>query len=119
MIARMIADKIADRGLGRDVETDRRLVEEKELRRMQQTRHDLAAHALAERETLHGLIENALEPEALGQIRETRCERGFLAIIDAPQQREGVARRQIRPQLRALTEHDTDAIGERAALTPR
>ncbi len=61
--ARMLADEIADRGLGGDVEADGRFVEKEQRRTVQQARHDLAAHALTERKTLHRLSRRSPRPK--------------------------------------------------------
>ncbi len=51
------------RCLGDDVQPDRRLVEEEELRVVQQRRRQVAAHALAERELAHRRVQERLELE--------------------------------------------------------
>ena len=51
-------DEVAHGQLGGGVEADGRLVEEEEARRVQQRRHQLAAHALAEPELPHRRVEH-------------------------------------------------------------
>ena len=53
-----------------DVETDRRLVEEEQLRVVQHRRGQLAADALAERELPHGRVQERVEVEHLAEARE-------------------------------------------------
>ena len=51
-------EEAADRLLGRDVEPERRLVEEQDRRTVQQGRGQLALHPLAERQLAHGFLEH-------------------------------------------------------------
>ena len=75
---------------------------------MQQRRRDLGAHALAERELAHRLIEQPLEPEHRHQLVARPAIVALIDTVDVAQQIEAVDDRQIPPELRALTEHDAD-----------
>ena len=55
----------ADALLHRDIEADRRLVQEKHLRPMQKRADDLHFHPLAEREVAHGLAHEVADIEQL------------------------------------------------------
>jgi hypothetical protein len=48
-----------------------------------------------------------------------RSEHRRVLVVDAPQQREGLAHGQFGPELRTLAEHHADAAGEQHPVTPR
>ena len=69
------ADEVADRDLHRDVEADRRLVEEQRGRAVEQGGRELALHALAERELARRLVERAApRSSSCGQLVQRRVE---------------------------------------------
>jgi hypothetical protein len=85
---------------------------------MQQAGGDLAAHPLTQRHPLHRLVYQRAKLEPLDQRLQPRLERRAALVVDVAKQGEGVARRQLAPQLRALAEHHPDPIGQRLALGP-
>ena len=110
------AQKLPDRGLCRHVEADRRLVEKQQARRVQQRRRELAAHPLAERELTHRRVEQRAELEQRHQFLQAAAVSTCVDFVDAPQQLEGVAGRELVPELRSLTEYGPDAKREGPAL---
>ena len=114
--------QLADRRLGRHVEADRRLVEKQQARRVQQARRDLAAHPLAERQLPHRRVEERAELEQRTSApRSAAGAARAIDLVDAAEQLERVARRQLIPELRALAEHGADLERELrgAAATAR
>ena len=103
------ADELAHRQLGRRIEADGRLVEEEQRRLVQQRRGDLAAHALAERELAHRLVQQparaAAAPTSSSRIARVAVLRH---AVDVAQQVEALDHRQVPPQLGALAEHHAD-----------
>jgi hypothetical protein len=89
------------------------------VRVVQQAGHDLTAHALPERELAHRPVQLRAELERFGQRLQPAPMRARIALVHAREQREGVAGRQVIPELRALTKDRADAIGELPALAPR
>ena len=80
---------------------------------------DLVADALAQGQLAHRRRQMAADAEHLGQEGDALAGLAQLQVIDVGQQLEGVERRQVEPELRLLTEHRADAVGEPAALAPR
>ncbi len=66
-LTRLLADKITDRRLRRNIETDGRFVEKEQFRSVKQTCRDLATHPLAERELSNRLVQNICKTEPLNQ----------------------------------------------------
>ena len=77
---------------------------------MKQRRSDLGAHALAKRQLSDRLIEELLEPEHRDEFVARPLVRRALDTVDVAQQIESVDDGKIPPQLRALSEHDADAL---------
>ena len=106
------AQELAHRRFRDDVEPDRGLVEEDDLRIVEQRGGELAAHPLAERELAHGRLEERPEREHVGEAVEVLAVPGGRHAVDVAKQLERVAQRQVPPELRALAEHDADLRGE-------
>ena len=103
-----LAEELAEPGLADDVEPDRRLVEVDDLGVVQQRGGDVAAHPLAERQLPDRRVEEGAEVEQVDECDEVGAEAVAGHPVDAPQQLERVAQRQVPPQRGALTEHDAD-----------
>ena len=114
-----LADDVADRGLGRHVEADRRLVEEHDLGGVQEAGHDLAAHPLAQGELADGLVELVADPEHLHECVAAAAELGRLLVVNPGEELERVGGGEVVPELGALAEHGADPVGEPAPLLPR
>ena len=66
---------------------------------MQETRDELTAHALAERELAHGLVDDVRELEARDEIVAALAVLGRRKLVDPREQVEGVRGRQVAPEL--------------------
>jgi len=88
---------VAQRRLGGDVEPDGRLVEQQDRRRVEQRRGDLAAQPLPERQRGHRPVEQIVDREDFGQPRQTRGIGRARDAVDARQQLEARAHRQLIP----------------------
>jgi len=94
------------------VQADRRLVEEQDLRPVQQGGGQLAAHPLAQGELAHGRVEELVEFEHGAALGQAGLVLGGRHPVDVAQQLEGVAQGQVPPERRPLSKHDTDAPGQ-------
>jgi hypothetical protein len=83
---------------------------------VEQRRSQLSAHALAERELPDGRVEKRPQVEQLGEAVEVAPVPVDRHAVDVAKQLEGVAQRQVPPELDALAEHDADPAGEVDAL---
>ena len=101
------------------VEPDRGLVEEDDVRLVQERRGQLAAHALPQRELPHGCCQERPEIEGLRKPIEARSMALGRHAVDVPQQVERVGERQVPPELRALAEDDADPACELDPLPRR
>src|SRR5262249_57999744 len=86
---------------------------------VQQTRRHLAAHSLAERQLSDRTIEERGKLEGIDKRVETRAPHRTRQLVDAREELDGVARRELIPELRPLTEHRPDREAERLAVAPR
>ncbi len=98
----------ADGSLGQEVEADRRLVQEEHLGPVEESRGDLHLHPLAEREAPHLNAEQILESEELDEFAQRPLVFRPAYLVDLPVQIEGLARRQVGPELAALPHDDGD-----------
>ncbi len=110
------AQQLPDRRLGGYVETDRGLVEKQQSRRVEHTGDNFAAHPLAEGELTDRRIDERAEAEERDQFVHPPAVTRRIDFVHAPQQGEGVARRELIPELRALPEDRADAECERVTL---
>ena len=101
--------EVAHRELRRRIEPDGRLVEEQDRGIVQQGGGELRAHALAERELAHRLVEQRLEPQHGHELVAPAAIARGLDAVDVGQQIEAVDHRQVPPELGALAEHHADA----------
>ena len=85
-------------------------------RRVQQTGRDFTAHALAQRQLAHRRLEERAEIEDRRQGLRPSAVRPGLDLVHPAEEREGVPRRQLIPELRPLPEDRPDAERQRAAL---
>src|SRR5258706_2388197 len=85
---------------------------------MQQGCRDLAAHALAERELSHRLVEQWRDFEKFDQLILRPREFVLGHAIDVGEQFETFDHRQVPPQLGPLPEHHADARDVANSLTP-
>ena len=83
---------------------------------MQQARHQLAAHAFAQRELAHRLLGDLGELERLHELRAARAVLARLELVDPRQEVERIRRGQVLPELRALAEHGPDLVAELPAV---
>src|SRR5262245_26894785 len=113
---RLVVQQLADDRLRRHIEANRRLVEKQHPRRVEQAGRDLAAHPLAERQLADGRVEKRSEPERRRERVDAPPVFGARDFVDAAEELEGVARRQLIPQLRALAEHGADTEAELPSL---
>ena len=112
-------EQLAEALLGDEVEPDRRLVEEQDLGIVEQARGQLAAHALAEGEAPHGLVEQVGRVEQLAELADAPLFRGRVESVDRGEHPVRLARRQLQPEQRALAEERADPAGQSATVLPR
>ncbi|MNG10389.1 hypothetical protein D3C84_938530 [compost metagenome] len=113
------AQIIADAPLGDDVQTDRRLVEEQNVRVVQQRGGQIGSHSLAQRQLAHRRIHELAKLQQLGKFANS-C---ITPLVGHPVHRGenivGVADRQVPPQLRTLSEQDAEPSGDAAPVAVR
>ena len=85
---------------------------------MQQRRRQVAAHALAERELAHRLVEEGAEVEQLGEAVQVPLVALPGDLVDVAQQAQALDERQVPPELGALAEDDPDPARQARALLP-
>src|ERR1051326_2695893 len=85
---------------------------------MQERAGDLAAHALAETELAHRHLEEVSDFELLHQLAQPRAIDARFQFVNVRQKVQTVSRRQVIPELRALTEYRGDAKGQLLPLAP-
>ncbi len=107
-------EKLPEVDPGNDVEPDGGLVEEQDLRPVQERHDELALHALAERELADGGIEHMLYPKELGEGHERLVPLRARDLVQVAVEDEGVRRRQIPDELRFLSHHERDLLLEGA-----
>ncbi len=112
LVAVDLDEEVADALLGDDVEPDRRLVEEEQLRAVEHRGGQLAADPLAERQLAHRRLQERVEVEHLPKPREVRAVALGRHLVDVAQQVERVLQREVPPELDALAEHRADLPGE-------
>jgi 2-polyprenyl-6-methoxyphenol hydroxylase-like FAD-dependent oxidoreductase len=105
-------EELAHAGLGDDVEPDRGLVQEEDLRVVQHRRGQLAAHSLSEGQLTNGRVEEGPELEQLRERIEVRAPAPERNAVDVAQQLERVTKRQVPPELYSLPEDDTDPASQ-------
>ena len=113
----VLRDERANSLLHRDVETDRRLVEEQDAWPMEQRADDLDLHPLAERQVTHRLAHEILDVEQCDQL-VSHCKEVFAPqAVDGTVQFEGVERRKIPLELVAVAHHECH-LAQVVALPP-
>src|SRR5262249_43399711 len=100
------------------VEPDGRLVQEQHLRRMQEARGDLRAHALSQRELADGDVEERPATKSLDERIPRLLIDGTVEVGHAGEDLKRIAGRKVVPALGSLAEDRTDVPRERAALLP-
>ena len=110
------AQELAQPALADHVEADGRLVEEQDLRVVQQRGHDVPAHPLAEAELADRGVEEVAEVEELDVLGEVGAVPRGVGAVDLLQHRERVAQRQVPPQRGALAEDDAEPARQLGAL---
>ena len=117
------AQELAQPPLADHVEPDRRLVEVEDLGVVQERRHDVAAHPLAEAELADRGVEQVARARAARGTPRGCAGSGRADPVDPVHQVEGVAQRQVPPQRGALTEDHADPprqpLAARSARAPR
>ena len=98
----VVGDERPDAFLHRHVEPDRRLVEEQNLRSVEERADDLDLHPLAQRQVAHGLAHEVADVEQLDQLVAHRGEVRAVDAIDRAVELERVERRQVPLQLVAV-----------------
>ena len=101
-------DHLAHGELRRRVQADGGLIEEEDRRLVQQGRGDLGAHALAERELAHRLVEEPLQAQEGDEFVAVAAVALRRQAVDVAQQVEAVGDWQVPPELGPLTEDDAD-----------
>jgi hypothetical protein len=104
----VLGDERADPPLHRHVQADCGLVEEEDLRAVNERAHDFDLHALAEREVPHRLADEVADVEQLDQLVAQLREVGPGNSEDRAIQFERVERGQIPLQLVAVPHHERD-----------
>ena len=112
-------EQLAEALLGDEVEPDRRLVEEQDLRVVEQARGELAAHPLAEREVPHRLVEEVGGVEQLAELGDAPVLGVAVEPVDRGQHPVRLAGRQLEPQQRPLAEQRADPAGQAPPFLPR
>ena len=98
--------------LGDHVETDRGLVEEKQLRAVQHRSGQLTADSLAQRELAHRGLKEGIDVQHLSEPHQVPPVAVRRDLVDVAQQVERVLERQVPPELDALAEHRADLARE-------
>ncbi len=119
VLATLGDEELAQPLLGQHVQADRRLVEDHQVRAVQQRGRDLGAHALPQGQLPHRRGQELPHLQHLDELGGPDALVGGGQGVDRGQDRERLPHRQVPPQLRALPEHHTDPAGEHAALLQR
>ncbi len=115
----LVRDERPDAFLGDHVEADGGFVEEEDARLGEHGGGQVAAHALAEGQLPHGGVEERAEAEQVRQAPGVRQGPFAPQPVETADEVEGVAQRQVPPQLGALPEDDADVAGVAFAVLPR
>src|SRR5882672_9797221 len=108
------AHETPDDGLHRDVEPDGGLVEEEDLRAVEQGYRQLALHPLAQRELPGGLAEERAQVEQLRELRHGGIVLLAWDVVDGAVEQEGLGGRQVPEELLLLAHHQRDLLEEAA-----
>src|SRR5680860_731043 len=112
------SQEVTDSILGKEVKTDRGLVEHQQVRVMQDRRGEVAAHALTERELPDRRCEKGIEVEHLSRGGKIGGEAIWRNPVHVPKQVQRVAQGKIPPELGALPKDNADAPRELLSLLP-
>src|SRR5690606_21009464 len=112
------ADEAPDRGLHGDVQTDGGLVQEEDLRSVEERRRELALHAFSERELAGRLVQKIPELEQLDELGERAAVLVGRDLVDGAVELEGLRRREVPEELLLLAGHEHDGPKE-IALAPK
>ena len=104
--------------LGHHIQPDRRLIQQQQARLVQQRCGHLAAHALAKRQLAHRGFEQVADLKGFRQKTNALLHFAVFHFVDLAKQVEGVDRRQVIPQLRALSKDGADMVSQLLALFP-
>ena len=108
----VVADEVAHLGLHRDVEPDGRLVEEQHARPVEQRRHQLALHPLAQRQLAGRLVDEVADLQQLDQLAHRLVGLRARDVVDRAVHGVGLRRRQIPEELLLLPHHQRDELQE-------
>ena len=108
-LAVQLADEAQDAAPRQDVQAERRLVQEQDLRLVQQASAEVGAHALAQAELAHQRAEDVVQAEQLAHQAEHALVARPRDVPDDALPLEARGDRMIPPQLGALAEDDADA----------
>ena len=108
-----------DASLHRDVEAQRGLVEEHDLRAMEESRGELDLHPLTERQLAHRLVDERLQLEELDEPIEPRLEVRVGDPVNLLEHEERVRRWDIPHELCAIPHEQRDPPKERVLASPR
>ena len=114
-----LTHKSAHVKLGYRVQPDGRLVQEQQLRPVNQRRRQITAHPLPQRELPHRCAEQGADVHRLSEPCAGLLVIHPFQVIQIAQQIEAVLHRQIPPELRALAEHHADIPRVGDSLFPR
>ncbi len=113
-----LADRVPDVLLGDHVQADGWLVEQDQLRAVEERGGHLTAHPLAEGKFPHGSLQQILDLECLGELVDALLRVAVVHLVDLAEEGERVDGGQVIPELRALTEDRADVIGKLLAFLP-
>ena len=106
----VLGDKTPDAHLHADVEPDRRLVQKRHARRVDQTRRELDFHAFAEREVAHRFVNELLKLEKLGELVHGGAELLLRDAVDLLKHAEAVGGRNVPHQLGPVAHEQGHAL---------
>lgn len=109
-------EELAQPLFAQDVEADGGFVKDEQIGGVKQRRGDLGAHPLAQRELTDRGVERLAHLELFDEVLGAGPGRDGVEPVNGREDRERLAQRQVPPQLRALSEDDTDAAGQLATL---
>ena len=112
-------EKLTQPLLREHVEPDGRLVEDQQVRGVQQGGRDLGPHPLTERERAHRGAQLRAHLELLDERAGSRAAGRWVESVDGGQDRERLPQWQIPPQLRPLAEHHAHPSGHLDPLAHR
>ncbi len=115
---RHFTDRVADVLLGNHVQADGGLIEQDQLRAVQERGCHLTPHPLTERKFPHRSLQEILNLERFRDLPDADFRLAVVHLIDLSEEGERVDGRQVIPKLRALAKDRADVIGKLLAFLP-